>query len=316
MPTPDKSAPGQGARGQASPVKAGSTVLAALLLAVSALTWAGNYITGRAISGEVPPIGLAAGRWGVAVLVMLPLAWSHLQRDRAALSARWRYIVVMGIIGAGYFGTVQYAGLQFTTAANGGLLSATSPVWIALAGAAMFADRLSARQVAGLAISMSGALVIVAKGDPANLASLRFNVGDLMILTSLAAWGIYSALLRKRPAVHWSSFTVALFAVAFAVNLPFAGLEHALGWPMPMTWPALAAVLYTGVVASVIGFVAWNRGVEIIGSQRAGVYLNLIPIFTVMLAVLLLGERLMGFHLVACALVFAGLWLATTPRKA
>lgn len=292
-----------------------SATWAALLLAVAALSWAGNYVMGRAIAGDVPPVGLAVGRWAVAVVVMLPLAWPHLQRDWPVLRQRWGYTVVMGLVGAGMFGTLQYAGLQYTTAANGGLLSATSPVWIALGGVVMYGDRLSGRQVAGLAISMAGAVLIVARGDLANLGELRFNIGDILILISLASWGIYSALLRHKPAIHWTVFTMALFAVGFIGNLPFAIAEHALGRPLLPTLPTLAAVLYTGMVSSAIGFYAWNRGVEIIGAARAGVYLNLIPIFTVLLAVALLGERLQGFHGVAFVLVFTGLWLATSAGR-
>ena len=293
----------------------GSTLWAVLLLAVAALAWAGNYITGRAIAGNVPPVGLAVGRWAVAVTVMLPLAWPYLERDWPVMRSRLGYIVVMGLIGAGLFGTLQYGGLQFTTAANGGLLSATSPVWIALGGVVMYGDRLTARQTAGLVVSMAGAVFIVARGDLTNLGGLRFNIGDVMILISLASWGIYSALLRHKPAIHWTSFTMALFAVGFVGNLPFAMWEHAAGRPLQPTLPTFASVLYTGIVSSAIGFYAWNRGVEIIGSARAGIYLNLIPIFTVLLAVVLLGERLQGFHVVAFVLVFTGLWLATrAPR--
>jgi drug/metabolite transporter (DMT)-like permease len=296
----------------------GSLVLAAALLSLAALAWAGNYVVGRWVAGVVPPGGLALGRWLVAMLVLLVMASPHLRRDWPVLASCWRYLLVMGITGAGIFGTLQYAALQYTTATNGGLLSATSPVLIALAGAFMFGDRLTSRQAGGLALAMLGAVVIVIKGDPANLAGLRFNVGDLMLLFTLACWGVYSALLRKRPAVHWTSFTLAVFAVALVGNVPVVIVEHMLGRPLEPTLHTLGAVLYTGLVSSVVGFIAWNRGVEIIGSPRAGVYLNLIPILTVLLAVALLGERLQGFHIVACLLVFGGLWLATTsagPRR-
>ncbi len=292
---------------------AASTLLAATLLALAALTWAGNYVVGRWVAGAVPPGGLALGRWLVAALCLLPIAWPHLRRDWPVIARHWRYVLVMGFTGAALFGTLQYAALQYTTAANGGLLSATSPVWIALAGALMFGDRLAARQAAGLAVSMTGALAIVTQGNPANLAVLKLNIGDLMLLVTLASWGIYSALLRQKPALHWSSFTLALFTVALLANLPVVIVEHALGQPLRATLPTLVSVLYTGLVSSVIGFIAWNRGVEIIGAARAGVYLNLIPIFSVVLAVVLLGERLQAFHLVACVLVFTGLWLATRP---
>lgn len=302
MPATDKS--------NAAPT--GSVALAAVLLMVAALSWAGNYVTGRVIAGEVPPAGLAVARWAVAVLVLLPLAWPHLRRDWPVISGRGGYMLVMGLCGAAVFGTLQYAGLQYTTATNGGLISATSAVMIALAGVILFGDRLSIRQVLGMAISMTGAFVIVARGDLANLASLRLNIGDLMILTTLVSWGLYCALLRLKPAVHWTSFTLALFVVALLANLPVALIEHAWGRPLQATATTIAAVIYTGVVSSVIGFVVWNRGVEIIGSPRAGVYLNLIPIFTVLLAMLFLGEQLQRFHVVACVLVFSGLWLATT----
>lgn len=293
-----------------APAGNGPALVAAGLLGVAALAWAGNYVVGRAIAGVVPPGGLAVGRWLVAVLVMLPLCWPHLDKDLPTLKARWRYMLLMGIVGGAVFGTLQYAGLQFTTATNGGLIGATSPVMIALAGAILFGDRLSAGQKIGLALSLAGAVVIAAKGDAGNLAGLRLNTGDLMIFATLIGWAIYSALLRLKPRVHWTSFTLVIFSVALIGNLPVAYAEHMLGRPMLAFWPTLWAVLYTGVVSSVVGFIAWNRGVEILGSQRAGLYLNLIPLFSVGLAYLLLGERLEAYHAVACVLVFSGLWLA------
>lgn len=293
-----------------------TTLAAAGLLGLSALAWAGNYIVGRAIAGEVPPAGLSAARWTLAVLLMLPLAWPHLGRDRPLLRARLGYMIVMGITGAGVFAVLQYGGLQFTTATNGGLISATSAVMVALAGVVLFRDRLSLRQIVGMAISMSGAVVIVAKGDAANLAGLRFNIGDLMILVTLASWGVYCALLRKKPAVHWTSFTLALFVVALVTTIPLAIIEAVWHRPPPLSLATLGAMIYTGVISSVVGFVTWNRGVELIGSARAGVFLNLIPLLTVLLAVLLLGERVQLYHGIACVLVFGGLWLASASGLA
>lgn len=283
---------------------------AGLLLALSALAWAGNYVMGRWVAGAVPPGGLALGRWVIATLVMLPLAWPYLQLDWPAIVERWRYLVFMGVIGGAVFGTLQYAGLQFTTATNGGLIGAMSPLLISLAGAVLFGDRLSWRQWAGLALSLSGAVAIVAKGNLANLAALRLNIGDLMILATLVAWAVYSAMLRLRPAMHWTTFTFIVFAVALAGNIPVALIEVLAGNPLAATWPTAISILYTGVVSSAVGFIAWNRGVEIIGSQRAGLFLNLIPVLSVGLAFLLLGERLEAYHAIACLLVFGGLGLA------
>ncbi len=298
----------------APPRAAGSTMLAAVLLLIAALAWAGNYIVGRAIAGDVPPGGLAVGRWLFALIALLPFGWPHLKRDWPVVASRRAYMVVMGITGGAMFGTLQYGGLQFTTATNGGLIGATSPVMIALAGAIMFGDRLSRWQWIGLALSLAGAVTIAARGDAANLAGLRFNIGDLMIFSTLVAWAVYSALLRRRPPVHWTTFTMTVFAVALLGNLPVVAIEYALGIPLRLTWPAVGAALYTGIFSSVIGFVAWNRGVEVLGSQRAGLFLNLIPLMTVVLAWLLLGERLEVYHGLGCIFVFSGLWL--TMRSA
>lgn len=313
MPPTDKGMP-NATPGHAPPRWSLTTLVspwwAVFLLSVSALAWAGNYVMGRWVAGAVPPGGLALGRWVVATLVLLPLAWPHLQRDLPAIVARWRYLLFMGLIGGATFGTLQYAGLQFTTATNGGLIGAMSPLLISLAGAALFGDRLSWRQWAGLALSLSGAVTIVAKGDLSNLAALRLNIGDLMILATLVAWAVYSAMLRLRPAMHWTSFTFVVFAVALAGNVPVAVVEHLSGSPLLPTWPAVISILYTGLASSAVGFIAWNRGVEIVGSQRAGLFLNLIPVLSVALAFLLLGERLEVYHAVACLLVFGGLALA------
>lgn len=318
MPTTDKRMP-HAMSGTAMPrrrfIRRALPWWAAFLLSMSALAWAGNYVMGRWVAGAVPPGGLALGRWVVATLVLLPLAWPHLKGDMPAIVTRWRYLLFMGLIGGAVFGTLQYAGLQFTTATNGGLIGAMSPLLISLAGAALFGDRLSWRQWAGLALSLSGAVAIVAKGDLGNLAALRLNIGDLMILATLVAWAVYSAMLRLKPAMHWTSFTLVVFAVALAGNVPVAVIEHLSGKPLQPTWPTVIAILYTGLASSAVGFIAWNRGVEIVGSQRAGVFLNLIPVLSVGLAFLLLGERLEVYHAVACLLVFGGLALALSRLR-
>lgn len=281
------------------------------LLSLAALTWAGNYIAGRLIAGEVPPGGLAVLRWTLALLVLLPLARPHLARDLPAIAKAWRVVLLLGVTGGAMFGTLQYGGLQFTSVINGGLISATSPVMIALAGAVLFGDRLPPRLWAGLALSLSGALVIVMRGDPANLAGLRLNIGDLMLLATLASWSIYCALLRRKPSAHWTTFTLVVFVIALVGNIPVAIIEHLAGFPLKASRFTWGAVLYTGLVSSVIGYAVWNKGVEMIGSPRAGLYLNLIPVLSVGLAYLLLGERLAPYHLVACLLVVAGIWLAS-----
>lgn len=290
---------------------------AAVLLSVSALFWAGNYVIGRAIAGEVPPAGLAAARWIVAILALLPIAWPHLARDIPVLLASWRVILLLGLTGMAAFGTLQYLGLQFTTATNGGLIGGTTPLFIALAGALMFGDRLTWRQGLGLALSFAGILTIVAQGEVANLLLLRFNGGDLLILATLVSWAVYCTVLRLKPAVHWTSFAIGTFAVGAVANIPFAAAEQLAGVGLRANLTTALTVAYTGLLASAIGYGTWNRGVELIGSQRAGLFLNLVPLFSVVLAYALLGERLEPFHALAFVTIVAGLWLGSiAPRAA
>ena len=136
-----------------------------------------------------------------------------------------------------------------------------------------------------------------------------------MVVAAIVAWAFYSAMLRLKPPVHWTSFAVVTFAIAMLANIPLAIVEHIAGHGLQPTLMTAAAIVYAGIGSGVIGIAAWNIGVEMIGSQRAGGYLNLVPVFSVLLAAFVLGERLEMFHALAFALIAAGLWLAAFPAR-
>jgi drug/metabolite transporter (DMT)-like permease len=286
-----------------------------LLLAVGPLFWAGNHIVGRAIAGHVPPGGLAVLRWTLAGLVLLPFAFRHLRRDWAALNEKPWTVVMLAMAGGGIFGTLQFIGLQYTTALNVAVFNSTVPAFIVLAGGLIFRDPVRFVQVIGILISLSGALVIVSKGDPAALTSLEFNYGDLLIVANMALFAVYSACMRLKPELHWMTFMIALAVVSAIANVPFAVLEHMSGEPLEPTWMTVGAVVYVGIFASTIAYACWSRGIELIGAARAGVFLHLVPLYGALLSSLLLGEAIRLDQIAGLGLILSGVALASRQRK-
>lgn len=282
-----------------------------LLLALTALAWAGNQVLGRAIAGEIPPILYSCLRWTGATILVLPFAWPHLTRDRGTIGRHWPFLAAVGGIGGGLFNTLQYIGLTTTTAMNSLVLNSTGPIFIMLACFAIFRDRITVAQTLGTVVSLAGVLAIVTRGDFGALASLAVNPGDLIILFAMAVNGIYTANLRRRPAIHWLSFLFCLFFVSALVTLPLAGWEMATGARMTVRPFTLGAVAYVAIVPSILAYVCFNRGVELIGGVRASVILHLIPVFGAGLAIGLLGEPLGLYHLAGFGLILAGVVLAS-----
>lgn len=280
-----------------------------VLLTLTCLFWAGNSVVGRASRDLVPPVALAFWRWVIAFLLVIALAWPHLKRDRTALQAAWPWVVTLAILGVGAFNTLLYTGLQFTTALNALLMQSAQPPLILLAAFLLFRDRAGPTQIAGVAISLLGVLVIVARGRFDLLLDLQLNPGDAIVLVAVLLWALYSVLLRFRPQVHALSFLAATFGIACVFILPFYAVELAAGRRIVATPESFAAIAYVGIFPSLLAYGFFNRGVELIGPGRAGIFLNLMPVFGALLAIALLGERLTAAHFVGIGLIGVGLLL-------
>lgn len=289
-----------------------------LLLTLTALFWGGNFVLGRAVAGHVPPIALSWLRWTCAAFILGALAWPHLRRDWSRAKPALAVIVFLGIVGPGVFNTLTYIGLNHTTALNGLVLQSSGPVLIVIASFVVFGDRVGAIQGIGIAISLIGVLTVIARGSWTVLAQLRPNIGDVWILSGFAFWAIYTTFLRKRPAIHVLTFAFLTAIVASIANLPVFIWEHLNRAQLQATWQTIAAVAYVSIFPSVLSYVFYGRGVELIGPNRAGVFLHLVPLFGSGLAILFLGERLMTFHLFGFALIITGVALAArhpSPRR-
>lgn len=290
------------------------TVSPYVLLSLTALFWSGNWVIGRAVvsDGQVPPVALAWWRWAIAVALMMPFALPQIRRHWSSIWRHRNIVTLLALIGMGFHNLLSYVGLQFTTATNGVMLNSAIPVMIILLGVLFFKQRVSAKQILGVAVSLVGVLAILTKGHLEALAALRFNQGDLIVLASMLLWALYTLMLKWRPE---GIPGLALLAVCGSIGLigmmPVYAWEIASGKSIDWSWGVVVALLYVGLFPSFIGYVFWNRAVEEVGPSVAGLFVHLMPVFGSLLAWLFLDERLYWFHLAGIAFIFAGIYLTT-----
>lgn len=289
---------------------------APLLLALSTLFWSGNFVLGRAVIEHIPPIALAFWRWSIAFVIVLVVAWPKVQRDWPVLRAQWRLIALLAFLGVATFNALVYYGLHSTTVTNAVLLQSTMPVLIVLGSWLVFREPVRGLQLLAVAISLAGVATIVARGDVHTLLGLRIAPGDGWVMLAVLFYALYSVLLRRKPGVHPLSFLAATFAWGSLMLLPVYLWERATVGGMHWDAPTFAAIAYVGVFPSLLAYLCFNRAVELIGANRAGQFLHLMPVFGCALAALFLGERLQGFHLVGALLIAAGIALAQWKRSA
>lgn len=285
-----------------------------LLFMLPPLFWSANIVIGRAVSGEVPPVGLAFWRWALGFLAILPFALRHLRRDLPAIRRHFGMVLVLSALGIALYNTLVYVGLQYTTALNGVMMQSTMPVVIVLASLVLFRDALSARQWLGVAVSLAGAVLIVARGEPAALAGLEVNRGDLWVFAAVLCYALYTALLRRRPPVHPFSLLAVTFGLGALMLLPFMLAEMAAGRAVPLTAEAMGVVAYVALFPSIVSYLCFNRTVELIGANRTGLSIHLVPVFGSALAILFLGEDVHWYHGAGIALIGAGILLANRRR--
>ena len=286
-----------------------------LLLTLTPLFWSCNWIIGRGLHDQVPPLAMTFYRWLFALAILAPFAIPHAIRDWPAIRRGAKALIPLGIAGIGSHNALAYVGLNYTTATNGVLLNSVIPVVIVALSFVFLRERLSVRQALGIAISLGGVLAILSHGSLSELRALELNRGDVFVLLSLLLWSLYTIGLRWRPpGLSMLSFVFALAVIGDLAILPLYLAESALGRPMVWTWGAFAALAGVGLFSSVLAYIFWNRGVEQVGASVAGLFVHLMPVFGALLAWLFLDERMRAFHVIGIALILTGIYLTT--RKA
>jgi drug/metabolite transporter (DMT)-like permease len=282
-----------------------------LLLSITALCWAGNAIVGRLAAGHIPPVTLSFLRWALAFLIILPFAWKHLVRDWGAIRARLGTMIVLSVTGIGAFNTLQYWALEHTQALNTLLLQSAGPLFVAVWSLILLGVRLTPAQAGGITLSLTGVLVILLHGDPTALASITFNKGDIIFTVALAIFGLYSVLSLKRPEIHGLSFVGFTFGCGAACLVPLWIWELFSRPVMQLNTANLLSLFYVAVFPSTLAYLCFNRGVQLIGANRAAPFFHVVPVFGSAMAIVFLGERPQLFHIIGFALVLTGVFVAS-----
>jgi drug/metabolite transporter (DMT)-like permease len=290
-----------------------------LLLSLTSLFWAINIVLGRFIAGTVPPATLSQIRWAGAALILLAVGWRHLRRDWPVIRANLPILLILSLTGVTLYNTVAYTGLNYTQAINALLMQSSGPLLVALWSLILFRDRLTRAQLIGIVISLLGVTTIVTRGHPDVLLGLTLNLGDVLLVVAMAIYALYAVLLRKRPPIHFLSFLSFTFGAGAVMLIPIFLAEFGAGYRMNPTPAAFAVILYVIIFPSVLAYFCFNRGVELIGANRAGQFFHLIPVFGSAIAIVFLGERPEWFHGVGYLLIIAGIVVAQRnwrPAKA
>lgn len=283
-----------------------------LLLTLTVLFWSSNMVIGRSIRGDVPPITLAFWRWVVALGLVLPLALPHLKAQWPLLRGGWRPLLALGLLGTAGYNTFAYVGLQHTTATNAALLNSFVPIATIAISCAFLGKHLRPRESLGVIILLCGALTIVGRGDPAALAALQLNVGDLWMLLAVLDWAIYTVVLAWRPAgLHPMLMLAASIVVGLLALGPASLWELGSGRTVNLNGTALATIAYLGLLPSFLGYIFYNRGVAEVGASKASLFIHLMPVFGTLLSAIFLGEIPLWYHYLGIMLIFSGIWLTT-----
>lgn len=285
-----------------------------VLLSITALCWAGNAIVGRLAAGHIPPVTLSFLRWSLAFLLILPLAWKQLRQDWPAIRSRLGIMIALSLTGIGAFNTLQYWSLEYTQALNTLLLQSSGPLIVAVWSMLLLRVHLTAAQAIGIVLSLAGVLLILTRGHPTALASITFNRGDLIFLLAMAIFGFYSVLSLKRPQIHGLSMVAFTFGCGAASLIPLLVWELHACPVMVLDAKNLLSLLYVAIFPSTIAYLCFNRGVLLIGANRAAPFLHVVPVFGSIMAFVFLGEQPEIFHVIDFALVLGGVFIASRKQ--
>lgn len=279
------------------------------LLFLATLGWGSNTIASRLAVGEVSPMLLIFFRWGIVVVILLSLYWRQMIDEWPIIRPRLKWLLIMGGCGLSLFNAFFYIAAHSTTAVNLGIIQSTMPGMILLGSFMYFGDRINRLQFSGLLLTLLGVIVIVTQGSLEKLMQLTFNHGDLLMIFACSFYAMYTVGLKSRPKISGMVMLAYFSVAAFLMTIPLMIFESLIYGTLMPGVKGFAIVFYIAIVPSFLSQIFFMRGVDLIGPGSAGLYANLVPIFSAIMAVLLLSEEFAFFHLTAMLLVFGGIGL-------
>ncbi|SMF03489.1 Permease of the drug/metabolite transporter (DMT) superfamily [Xaviernesmea oryzae] len=287
-----------------------------LSLVIATLAWGGNAVAGKLAVGHVSPMMLTFCRWFVAVAIIFAISMPQIRKDWPVVKKNLPILTFLGIMGYVFFNAAIYTAVNYTTAINVTVEQVLIPMLIFVMNFALFRMKVSWAQVLGFTLTFVGGLITAVHGDLNTLMTLTVNIGDAIMMIAIVSYAVYTVALRWRPPINWRTLMAVPALVAMIFSAPLVLWEYSadrLIWPDATGW---MVVLYTAVFASLVAQVLYIVGVEKIGPNRAGLFINLIPVFGTLLSVTLVGEALQSFHIVALALALGGIAIAEWGKPA
>lgn len=271
--------------------------------------WAGNTVAGRLAVGHISPFALVFLRWTIVIAVLWPLYRHELKVRWGDIRPKLPRIAAMAALGFTGFNALYYVAAHHTSAINMGILQGTVPIFVLMFAFLAHGTRASVLQIVGVLVTTTGVIVVATQGEPMRLVTLAFNRGDLALIVACVLYAFYTVGLKDRPQLSGVGFFTLLTLIAALTSLPLLAFEVATGaffWPSLQGW---AIALWVAIFPSCLSQLMFLRGVDLIGPSRAGVFVNLVPIFAAILAVTLIDEPFGQFHLIALVLVLGGIWM-------
>ena len=288
-----------------------------IFLILATLFWSGNFIVGKAASiFEIPPFTLNFYRWTFAWLILAPFTLKEIILKKNYIMKNFKLILILGITSITIFNSIVYYSLNFTQVISGVLMISTIPVMIIFFSWIFKIENTNIYQIVGVFLSLSGVAVIVTKADLDILINLNFNKGDLWMVIAMFSWAMYSALLRKKNfELSQLSLLEVIISAGLILLLPAYLIEISLGKSLDVNLPFLLTLTYVVLFPGLASFICWIKGIALIGSNRSGIFLHLMPIFSTILAMLIFKEKFMNFHLFGAVFIISGIFLASRKVK-
>ena len=288
-----------------------------IFLILATLFWSGNFIVGKAASFlEIPPFSLNFYRWTFAWLILAPFTLKEIIQKKEHILENIKLILVLGITSITIFNSIVYYSLNFTQVISGVLMISTIPVMIIFFSWMFKIEKTNTYQILGVIFSLLGVTTIVTKADMNILINLNFNKGDLWMVVAMFSWAIYSALLRKKKFdLSQTSLLEVIISAGLILLLPAYLVEKALGYELTVNLPFILTLSYVVLFPGLASFICWIKGIAIIGPNRSGIFLHLMPIFSTVLAILIFKEQFMNYHLFGAIFIISGIFLSSRKLK-
>ena len=288
-----------------------------IFLILATLFWSGNFIVGKAASlFEIPPFTLNFYRWTFAWLILAPFTLKEIFKKKNYIIKNIKLILILGVTSITAFNSIVYYSLNFTQVISGVLMISTIPVMIIFFCWVFKIEKTNFYQILGVFFSLMGVVVIVTNANISKLLNLNFNKGDLWMVVAMFSWAMYSALLRKKKfKLSQISLLQTIISAGLILLLPAYLIEMALGYKVDIHLPFILTLTYVVLFPGLASFFFWIKGISIIGSNRSGIFLHLMPIFSTIMAMFIFKEKFMIFHLIGAISIIIGIILSSKGRR-